>query len=89
MRQNVCIAGVGMTTFGKHITRGLKSLASEAIRAAVDDAGIALSDIEAAYHVQCRRLDYHGAGSQSLAKWCCVAWASGASPSSSVIRKDA
>lgn len=49
MRQNVCVAGVGMTPFGKHVTVGLKTLASEAITAAVNDAGIALHNIEAAY----------------------------------------
>ncbi len=40
MKQNAWIAGVGMTQFGKHMDRGLKSLAGEAITAAVADAGI-------------------------------------------------
>ena len=49
MRQNVVVAGVGMTRFGKHLDRSLKSLAGEAIKAAVADAGITLADIPAAW----------------------------------------
>jgi Thiolase, N-terminal domain len=43
------IAGVGMTDFGKFPDRGLKSLASEAIVAALADAGLPPGAIEAAY----------------------------------------
>ncbi|MEQ8860427.1 MAG: thiolase family protein [Pseudomonadales bacterium] len=43
------IAGVGMTSFGKHLDVGLKSLGREALLDAVADAGIRLSDIQAAY----------------------------------------
>jgi acetyl-CoA acetyltransferase len=49
MKQNAIIAGVGMTTFGKHLDRGLKSLAAEAITDALADAGLFPSDINAAY----------------------------------------
>ena len=49
MKQNAIVAGVGMTPFGKHLDRGLKSLAGEAIGAALRDAGIAGSDLQAAY----------------------------------------
>ena len=49
MKQNAWIAGVGMTHFGKHMDRGLKSLAGEAITAAVADAGIGLKDVQAAW----------------------------------------
>jgi acetyl-CoA acetyltransferase len=49
MKQNAYIAGVGMTTFGKHIDRGLKSLTIEAINQALKDAGLEGKDIEAAY----------------------------------------
>ena len=45
----VYVAGVGMTPFGKHAGRGLKSLAAEAINAALADAGIAAADVQAAY----------------------------------------
>ncbi|MEM9122953.1 MAG: thiolase family protein, partial [Pseudomonadota bacterium] len=49
MRQSAYIAGVGMTRFGKHVTRGLKSLAIEAIEAAIKDAEIDAKRIEAAW----------------------------------------
>ncbi|MBK6289894.1 MAG: thiolase family protein [Gammaproteobacteria bacterium] len=49
MKQNAYIAGIGMTKFGKHLDRGLKSLAGEAISDAVADAGIGLGDLQAAY----------------------------------------
>ncbi|MEH6577681.1 MAG: thiolase family protein [Amphritea sp.] len=49
MKQNAYIAGIGMTKFGKHMDRGLKSLAGEAITAALKDAGIDKSQLDAAY----------------------------------------
>lgn len=49
MKQNAIVAGVGMTSFGKHIDRGLKSLAGEAISQALRDAGLDAADIQAAY----------------------------------------
>ena len=49
MKQNAYVIGVGMTKFGKHMDRGLKSLAIEAIDDALKDAGIDQSRIEAAY----------------------------------------
>jgi len=49
MAQSAIIAGVGMTDFGKFPERGLKSLASEAIVAALADAGLPPGDVEAAY----------------------------------------
>jgi len=49
MKMNAYIAGVGMTRFGKHLDSTLKGLAGEAICEAIDDAGIATKDIEAAY----------------------------------------
>jgi acetyl-CoA acetyltransferase len=50
MKMNAYIAGVGMTPFGKHMDRSLKSLAVEAARAAMKDAGVDNADINAAYH---------------------------------------
>lgn len=47
--RRVVVAGVGMTTFGKHLDRGLKSLGAEAVRQALEDAGIAAADLQAAY----------------------------------------
>jgi acetyl-CoA acetyltransferase len=49
MKMNAVVAGVGMTHFGKHLDKGLKALGALAINAAVADAGIKLSDIQAAY----------------------------------------
>jgi acetyl-CoA acetyltransferase len=49
MRLNAIIAGVGMTPFGKHLDRGLKSLGGEAVEAAIADAGIEKSQLEAAW----------------------------------------
>ena len=40
MQQNAYIAGVGMTSFGKHLDRNLKSLAGEAFTDALADAGL-------------------------------------------------
>ena len=49
MRLNAVIAGVGMTAFGKHMDRGLKSLGAEAVQAALADAGVEAKALEAAY----------------------------------------
>ena len=49
MKQNAYIAGVGMTPFGKHLDRGLKELAIDAITQSLGDAGIESRDLEAAY----------------------------------------
>jgi len=49
MKLNAVIAGVGMTTFGKHLETGLKALGVEAVHAALADAGVAPADLEAAW----------------------------------------
>lgn len=49
MKMNAYIAGTGMTRFGKFLDRGLKSLSAEAVEAALTDAGIDRSEIQAAY----------------------------------------
>jgi acetyl-CoA acetyltransferase len=49
MEMNAIVAGVGMTQFGKHMDRGLKSLGTDAVRSALDDAGIEADTLEAAY----------------------------------------
>ncbi len=49
MKTNAVVAGVGMTTFGRHMDRNLKSLGGEAILQALTDAGLSPSDIQAAY----------------------------------------
>ena len=47
--QHVKVVGAGMTRFGKFLDRGLRDLAEEAVRNAVEDAGIDLKAINAAY----------------------------------------
>lgn len=49
MKQNAIVAGVGMTRFGKHSDRNLKSLAGEAVLRALKDAGLEAKDLQAAY----------------------------------------
>jgi acetyl-CoA acetyltransferase len=49
MKINAYLTGLGMTHFGKHIETGLKAIGGQAIRQAIDDAGIADREIEAAY----------------------------------------
>lgn len=49
MKQNAIIAGVGMTRFGKHLDRGLSSLAHEAINQAIEDSGLSPNQIQAAW----------------------------------------
>jgi len=53
MRMNCIIAGVGMTKFGKHMEKSIKQLGGEPVLEAAADAGIELSDIEAAYVGNC------------------------------------
>lgn len=45
----VMVAGIGMTAFGKHLGRGVRSLAIEAADAALDDANANAADIERVY----------------------------------------
>ncbi|NPT61539.1 thiolase family protein [Paraburkholderia elongata] len=45
----VYVAGVGSTTFGKHLDRNLRSLGGEAVAKALVDAGIDRREIEAGY----------------------------------------
>jgi acetyl-CoA acetyltransferase len=47
--RNVVVAGVGMTQFGKFLPRGVRSLAEEAVRDALDDSGARPKDVEAAF----------------------------------------
>lgn len=47
--RSVYVAGVGSTTFGKHLDRSLRSLGAEAVLKALADAGIPGKDIQAGY----------------------------------------
>lgn len=45
----VVVAGVGMTPFGKFLERNVKSLCEEAVKAALDDAGVSTGDVDQIY----------------------------------------
>jgi len=47
--RNVYVAGIGQTTFGKTPDRSIEQMGQTAVRAALADAGIAKSGIQAAY----------------------------------------
>jgi acetyl-CoA acetyltransferase len=47
--RGVYVAGVGSTTFGKHLERGLRNLGAEAAKLALQDAGVETRAIQAAY----------------------------------------
>jgi acetyl-CoA acetyltransferase len=49
MKMHAYVAGVGMTRFGKQMDKTLKGLAGEAVRAALADAGMDKSDLQAAW----------------------------------------
>jgi len=49
MKLDAVIAGVGMTRFARHPDTGLKALGGEAVTVALSDAGLGISDIEAAW----------------------------------------
>ena len=49
MKQQAYVAGVGMTHFGKHIDTPLKALATEAMLLALQDAGLEIDALQAAY----------------------------------------
>lgn len=49
MEMKAYVAGVGMTRFGKLSDRGLKSIGGEAVLAAIADANIEASDLQAAW----------------------------------------
>lgn len=47
--RKVAITGVGMTPFGKFLERNVKSLCEEAVREALNDAGVTADDVDAVY----------------------------------------
>lgn len=53
MRVNAIVAGVGMTTFGKHLDKSIKWLGGQPALEAIQDAGIRPEEIEAAYVGNC------------------------------------
>ncbi|MBT2533384.1 thiolase family protein [Arthrobacter sp. ISL-48] len=49
MTDRVAIAGIGMTSFGKFLDRSVKSLSEEAVRIALEDAGIGADKVDRIY----------------------------------------
>ena len=49
MSENVVVAGIGMTRFGKYLERGVRSLTEEAVTEALKDAGLEAKDVQTAY----------------------------------------
>ncbi|MBT2550273.1 thiolase family protein [Arthrobacter sp. ISL-65] len=49
MTDRVAIAGIGMTSFGKFLDRSVKSLSEEAVRLALEDAGIGAEEVDRVY----------------------------------------
>jgi acetyl-CoA acetyltransferase len=48
-RRAVHVLGVGMTRFGRHVDRTMKSLAGEAVAGALEDAGVGRDVVQAAF----------------------------------------
>ena len=51
----VHIVGAGMTRLGKHLTRSVKDLSREAVDAALSDAGLDKSAVQAAWFCNTRQ----------------------------------
>jgi acetyl-CoA acyltransferase len=47
--RDVVVAGIGMTRFGKFLDRGIRSLAEEAVRSALEDAGAEPTGVQIAF----------------------------------------
>jgi acetyl-CoA acyltransferase len=47
--RDVVVAGIGMTRFGKFLDRGVRSLAEEAVRSALEDAGAEPAGVQTAF----------------------------------------
>jgi acetyl-CoA acyltransferase len=47
--RDVVVAGIGMTRFGKFLDRGIRSLAEEAVRSALEDAGAEPAGVQTAF----------------------------------------
>jgi acetyl-CoA acetyltransferase len=46
----VAVSGIGMTRFGRHLDRSLRSLSEEALSAALDDGGVTAEEVDAVYY---------------------------------------
>ncbi len=55
MKSNAYIVGVGMTPLGKHLDRSVRQLSAQAISAALNDASMPLSAVQAAWFCNTRQ----------------------------------
>lgn len=51
--EDIFVAGVGMTKFGRHFDHSYKELAREAIEQALTDAGASKADVKQAFFASC------------------------------------
>ncbi|MBW1775932.1 MAG: hypothetical protein JRJ82_24180 [Deltaproteobacteria bacterium] len=49
MSDNIYVIGVGMIKFGKHLEKGIKQLTGDALKLVLEDCGLGLDDLEAAW----------------------------------------
>lgn len=60
MSGDIFVAGVGMTPFGKHLDKSIKSLTRAAVERALADAGGDKSQIQAAFFANCTQGHFEG-----------------------------
>ncbi|MCX7171929.1 MAG: thiolase family protein, partial [Proteobacteria bacterium] len=60
MKEQTFVAGVGMTSFGKHLDKSIKDLVRIAVEQALADAGCDKSQIQAAFFSNCTQGHFEG-----------------------------
>ena len=60
MKEEVFVAGVGMTKFGKHLDKSIKQLTRTAVEQALADAGCETSQLQAAFFSNCTQGHFEG-----------------------------
>lgn len=60
MKEEVFVAGVGMTKFGKHLDKSIKDLTRTAVEQALADAGCEASQLQAAFFSNCTQGHFEG-----------------------------
>src|SRR5262245_36312430 len=82
IRDRTAIAGIGATEFARNIGRSEQETAREAIRAALDDAGIAPHEVDAIFKVDMdpnSELELaRDLGVRNLRAWGAAGWGGGA-----------
>jgi len=60
MSEQAFVAGVGMTSFGKHLDKSIKDLTRQAVEQALADAGCDKSQLQAAFFSNCTQGHFEG-----------------------------